>query len=71
MKTNMTIFLPLALAMALGQDGCDAADRTAGARLTRPVSETGHEPEENMKISVKYQDKRVTATLIDNETTRA
>ena len=43
MKTNMTMFLPLALAMALGQVGCDAADRTAGARLTRPVSETGHE----------------------------
>ena len=70
MKTNMTMFLPLALAMGLGQFGCDAADRTAGGSRPRPVSETGHEPEENMKISLKFQHKTVTATLIDNETTR-
>jgi hypothetical protein len=70
MKTNTTMLLLLALAMALGHVGCDAADGPASGRRPEPVSATPHGQGNTMKISLKFQDKTVTATLIDNETSR-
>jgi hypothetical protein len=64
------MLLPFALAMPLGHVGCDAANGPASGRRREPVTATPHKQRDTMKISLKFQDKTVTATLIDNETSR-
>ena len=63
------LLLPLVLTMTLGIVACDADDRSARAK-SKPPAEPTTQPTSNMKISLKLQDKTLTATLHDNPTAR-
>ena len=59
------LLLPLVLMTTLGVIACDADDGSA-----QPKSNPTTQPTSNMKISLKLQDKTMTATLYDTPTAR-
>src|SRR6266487_6420512 len=70
-QTTMTrIYLALAFAMVLVHVGCSADTHTGNS--APPNSPTNASPlKAGMKIRLKIEDKILTATLVDSETTRA
>jgi hypothetical protein len=71
MNRSKARLLSLVLVTALGHVGYGAdAGRGRGEPKPEPVSGSATEPRNTMKISLQFQDKTMTATLIDNETAR-
>jgi hypothetical protein len=71
MNGSKALFLLLVLVMAHGHVGCDADDaRAVGRPNLEPVSGRATEPSNTMKISLRFNDKTLTATLADNPTAR-
>jgi hypothetical protein len=65
-----TPFLALALAMSLGHTACGADNRMVDSTPLEPPTKVTSDQEAGMKITIKVEDKVVTATLIDSKTTR-
>jgi hypothetical protein len=63
-------FLALALAVSLSHAACGAGNGVVGGTPTERPNEVLNEWVDGMKIRIKVEDKVVTATLIDSETTR-
>lgn len=64
------LFLALALAMSLSYSACDADNSMTGSAPSKIPNGISTEQADSMKISIKVEDKVVTATLIDSKTTR-
>ena len=64
------LFLVLALAMSLRYSACRADNSMTGSAPSEIPNEISTEQADSMRISIKAEDKVVTATLIDSKTTR-
>ena len=64
------IFLAAAFAMIFIHAGCDVDNSTANTALANSPGNTSHVKPQTMKIRLKVEDKVITATLSDSETTR-
>ena len=64
------IFLAPAFAMTLSYFGCDADNSTANTALPNSPTNASPVKPQTMKIRLKVEDKVMTATLSDSETTR-
>ncbi len=64
------IFLAPAFAMTLSYFGCDADNSTANTALPNSPTNASPVKPQTMKIRLKVEDKVITATLSDSETTR-
>jgi hypothetical protein len=70
-NSRQSILLALVLVLALGHVSCDADDRrAAGTPNPEPVSGRATQSGNTMKISLKVEDRTLTATLSDNSTAR-
>ena len=64
------IFLAAAFAMTFIHAGCDVDNSTANTALANSPGNTSPVKPQTMKIRLKVEDKVITATLSDSETTR-
>src|SRR5881296_3930126 len=70
MTAMRRIFLAPAFAMTLSYFGCDADNSTANTALSNSPTNASPVKPQTMKIRLKVEDKVMTATLSDSETTR-
>jgi hypothetical protein len=64
------LILVLALAMSLSYSACRADNRMPSSASSKMPTELSTQQANSMKINIKVRDKVITATLIDNPTTR-
>jgi hypothetical protein len=70
-NNSKAILLSLVLVIALGHAGCDADDgRAMGGPNPGPAAGPATKPGNTMKITLKFNDRTLTATLADNPTAR-
>jgi hypothetical protein len=65
-----TLFVAISLAMAVSYAACGAEKGTAKATAPAPAGPTSAEQASTMKLRLKTGDKVITATLMDNATSR-
>jgi hypothetical protein len=67
---KIMLILVFALAMSLSYSACRADNSMTGSAPSEIPNEISTEQADSMRISIKAEDKVVTATLIDSKTTR-